>query len=216
MLYKETVGRATLELIRTLQADRMLDGFLLVGGTALSLQIGHRTSVDIDFFTQNEFDTREMLEYLEQAYAFQLQYMHKNTLKGIIEGVFVDLIRHNYTLIDGPVLDENIRLASMKDIADMKINAVVGNGTRVKDFIDIYFLLKKYSFSELIDFYGTKYESRNDFHLIKSLTYFNDIIVEDWPNMYLEKSLTIAEIEQFILKKRNEYLSGELPLGEGK
>ena len=82
MLHKETVSNTTLELIEALQADNILQGFLLVGDTALSLQIGHRISIDIDFFTQDDFDTRELLEYLEQTYSFQLQYMHKNTLKG--------------------------------------------------------------------------------------------------------------------------------------
>ena len=85
MLHKETVSPTTLGLIESLQADEMLQGFLLVGGTALSLQIGHRISIDIDLFTQDEFNTRELLEYLEQTYAFQMQYMHKNTLKGIIK-----------------------------------------------------------------------------------------------------------------------------------
>lgn len=213
MLHKETVSHSTLELIQTLQADSMLQEFLLVGGTALSLQIGHRISIDIDFFTQNEFDTRELLEYLEQTYTFQLQYIHKNTLKGIINGVFVDLIRHNYRLIATPVSVSTIRMASIEDIAAMKLNAVAGNGTRVKDFIDIYFLLQKYSFSELIGFYCTKYENRNDFQILKSLTYFNDIIVEDWPNMYLEKNLTMDEIKTFILKKRDEYLKEKLHPG---
>jgi len=216
MLHKETVSDTTLELIKNLQADNMLQGFLLVGGTALSLQIGHRISIDIDFFTQDDFDTRELLEYLEQTYAFQLQYMHKNTLKGIIGGVFVDLLRHNYKLIDNPVTIDNIKMASIKDISAMKLNAIAGNGTRVKDFIDIYFLLKKNSFSELIHFYCTKYESRNDFHIIKSLTYFNDIIVEDWPNMYLEKDLTISDIKNFILKKRDEFLAEKLNPGSNK
>ena len=161
MLHKETVSHTTLELIKSLQADSMFQGFLLVGGTALSLQIGHRISVDIDLFTRDEFDTRELLEYLEQTYSFQLQYIHKNTLKGIIGNVFVDFIRHNYQLIDKPVSDSNIHMASIKDIAAMKLNEIDGNGTRVKDFIDIYFLLKKHSFSELIDFYCTKYESKS-------------------------------------------------------
>ena len=84
MLHQETVSPATLGLIKTLQADSMLKGFLLVGDTALSLQLGHRISIDIDLFTQDEFDSTELLEYLEQTYSFQLQYIYKNTLKGII------------------------------------------------------------------------------------------------------------------------------------
>ena len=101
-------------------------------------------------------------------------------------------------------------MASLKDIAAMKLNAIAGNGTRVKDFIDIYFLLKENSFSDLIDFYCTKYENRNEFQIIKSLTYFNDIIVEDWPNMYLEKNLSFSDIKNFILSKRDEYLAEKL------
>jgi hypothetical protein len=213
MLHKETVGHTTLELIETLQADSMLEGFLLVGETALSLQMGHRISIDIDFFTQDEFDTRELLEYLEQKYAFQLQYMHHNKLKGIINGVFVDLLRHNYKLIATPLNDQNIKMASMEDIAAMKINAIAGNGTRVKDFIDFYFLLNQYTFGELINFYVMKYENRNDFHIIKSLTYFDDIIVEDWPQMYLEKDLTFTSMKKRILAKRDEFLAEKINNG---
>lgn len=209
MLHKESVNRATLELIRQLQSDPVFEDFILVGGTALSLQLGHRLSVDIDFFTRKEFDSQEMLEYLEHKYGFQEQYRHSNTLKGIINGVFVDLLRHDYKYIADHFHMEGIKLASKQDIAAMKVNAITGNGTRIKDFVDIYFLLKEFSFSEIIGFYKIKYDSRNDFHAIKSLTYFDDIIEKEWPKMILEKELTLKELKKALIKQRENIFKNQ-------
>lgn len=201
MLHTETVDGATLELIRQLQADPVLEGFELVGGTALSLQIGHRISIDIYFFTRNDFDTQQLLQHLEQKYQFQEQYRNINTLKGIINSVFVDFITHNYHMIKPNEHIEKITMASKPDIAAMKVNAIAGNGTRVKDFIDIYFLLKEFSFSTIISFYKSKYNSRNDFHAIKSLTYFDDVNEEEWPRMVLEKDLTLKKLKETLIRK---------------
>ena len=207
MLYTKTVDSATLELIKKLQSDLVLNDFILVGGTALSLHLGHRISVDIDFFTQKEFDNQEMLEHLEQNYGFQEQYSHTNTLKGIINGVFVDLLRHNYKYIEDHLHIHGMKMASKQDIAAMKVNAITGNGTRVKDFIDVYFLLKEFSFSEIIEFYKTKYNTRNDLHAIKSLTYFDEIIAEEWPKMILEKELNLNDLKRTIINQRDIYLN---------
>lgn len=206
MLHTETVTDETMELIRTLQSDKYLKDFVLVGGTALSLQIGHRISIDIDLFTKNEFDNQFLLEYFESEYEFQVQYLQRNTMKGIIGGVFVDLLRHNYPYIKNPISQGGIILASKEDIAAMKVNSITGNGTRVKDFIDIYFLLKEFSFAQLIEFYKIKYKTRNDFHAIKSLTWFDEIIAEAWPNMLLEKELTLDHVQKEILYKSEQFL----------
>ena len=209
MLHKETVNNNTLELIQRLQSDDVFKNFILVGGTALSLQIGHRISIDIDFFTKEEFDSHEMLQYLEQKYGFQEQYRHINTLKGIINGVFVDLIRHNYENVKEPLEIEGIKMACKQDIAAMKVNAITGNGTRVKDFIDIYFLLKEFSFADVISFYKSKYNSRNDFHAIKSLTYFDEIVTEPWPRMIREKNLNPEGLKDEITQHRNRFLKSK-------
>ena len=210
MLHKETVEPATLGLIRTLLADPVFNDFILVGGTALSLQIGHRISHDIELFSRNEFDAEEMSAYLEKQFGFSLQYMHHNTLKGFINGIFIDVLRHNYPLVNDPVGEEGIKMASAADIAAMKLNAISGNGTRAKDFVDIYFLLKSYSLGDLIGFYKAKYAERNDFHVVKSLTYFDDIIEENWPNLVLEKSLTLKDLKKVIIHHRDQFLKENL------
>jgi hypothetical protein len=210
MLHTEAVGENALALTKQLQSDPLLKGFILVGGTALALQIRHRTSVDLDFFTQDEFNHEELLEHLEHHYHFNEQYRHQNTLKGIINGVAVDFLRHDYKLIEEPLQIQGIKMASKPDIAAMKVNAIAGNGTRVKDFIDIYFLLKEFDFKEIINFYLTKYNTRNDFHAIKSLTYFDDVILEEWPEMISEKDLEFQSLKKNILDKRDIFLKGRI------
>jgi hypothetical protein len=207
MLHKETVSPATLELIKALQADYYFHDFLLAGGTGLSLQIGHRISIDIDLFTRNSFNEQEYLEHLEKNYNFSLQYMHSNTLKGFINGIYVDLLRHDYNRVKPIVKAEGMSLYSKADIAAMKINVISGNGTRVKDFVDIYFLLKEFSFDEIISFYTDKYSARNEFHAIKSLTYYGDIDETSLPNMVKEKELTLDQVKKSINRHRDEFLN---------
>jgi len=91
MLHQEAVTPGTLDLIQMLQCDPELENFVLVGGTALALMTGHRRFIDIDLFTTVDFNSQSMLQHLEKRHGFSLQYMHHNTLKGIINHVFVDL-----------------------------------------------------------------------------------------------------------------------------
>lgn len=88
-------------------ADPSLSDFFLVGGTALALQIGHRVSIDIDLFTIKDFDENGMLTTLEKQYNFNQTYQDKNTLKGEIDGIKVDLISHAYPSIKPLVVNED-------------------------------------------------------------------------------------------------------------
>jgi hypothetical protein len=175
MLRKETVTADTLELLKVLTRDEKLADFFLVGGTALSLQIGHRISIDIDLFSVNPFDQNEMLSYLESKYDFRLDFIDKNTLKGQINQTKTDLITHPYAFVTDLQLIEGIRIASLKDISAMKLNAISGNGTRLKDFIDIAFLSRFLSLTQMMDAYEDKYATRNPVMILKSLLYHRDI-----------------------------------------
>jgi hypothetical protein len=111
--------------------DELLKNFFLVGGTALALQIGHRISIDLDLFTQTSFDENEILSNLEERYQFQMDFQARNTLKGSIRGIKVDLITHNYPLVKPLIKMENVSMAAPEDIAAMKLNVITGNGTRI-------------------------------------------------------------------------------------
>ena len=175
MFTKETISSSTLELLSNLMVDEKLSQFVLVGGTALALQIGHRISVDLDFFSQEDFNENKFSEYLQERYSFTEDFRDRCTLKGFIGDVKVDLITHRYPNVKPIVIVENIRMAPLQDIAAMKMNAIHGNGTRVKDFTDIAFLSSKISLKEILDTYTTKYPNTNEISAVKSLNYFDDI-----------------------------------------
>jgi hypothetical protein len=175
MLRKETINEPTLELLKKLMQDERFRDFFLVGAAALALQIGHRISRDLYLFSMSPFDKDQMLSDLENDYNFQLDYQHKNTLKGEIEGVKVDLITHNYPLVKPLHLVEGIRMASLSDIAAMKLNAISGNQTRLKDFIDVAYLSSSLTLADMVNAYEEKYASRNPTMVVKALEYYQDI-----------------------------------------
>lgn len=179
MLRKKTIEKPTLELLRKLMADPSLGDFFLVGGTALALQIGHRVSIDIDLFTTKDFDENGMLTKLEKHYNFNQTYQDKNTLKGEIDGIKVDMISHAYPLIKPLVVNEDIRMASLNDIAAMKLNAITGNGTRIKDFIDVAYLSSTLTFSEMVNAYEAKYALRNAVMTLKAVNFYDDIDLQE-------------------------------------
>jgi hypothetical protein len=200
MLCKGAIEANTLELLLKLQEASLLNNFFLAGGTSLAMQIEHRKSIDLDLFTTNDFDSNTLLEFLEENFEFRLDYSEKNTLKGSINNVKVDFISHKYPLVKKPVNLLKAKILSIADIAAMKLNAIAGNGTRSKDFIDIYFILKQFTVEEIINFYNIKYKTRNSLHVIKSLNYFDDISTQDWPDMILEKNLTLTKVKKSIEK----------------
>lgn len=175
MLRKETIEPGTLELLKKLMLDEHLSDFFLVGGTALSLFIGHRTSIDIDLFSLTSFDEKKLLAYLEEERGMQLNFLGNNTIKGEINKVQVDFITHSYPLVKNLETIDGIRIASIQDISAMKLNAIVGNGTRLKDFIDIAFLSSFLSLDQMLHAYEIKYKTRNALIVLKSLDFHQDI-----------------------------------------
>lgn len=206
MLQKEAVSKELLGLIRKLQKDHTLDNFILAGGTALALHLGHRKSEDLDLFTNSEFDSQLLLEHLENNYGFRMNFQAGSTLKGSVDNVLVDLITHRYPYISVPLVIDGIRIHSVEDIAAMKVNVISGDGTRVKDFIDIYFLLERYSFGEILGFFSTKYNLRNNAHALKSLTWFGDADLNDWPVMIREPGLTFEQVKKRLITQRDAFL----------
>jgi hypothetical protein len=212
MLHTQSVEPSTLELLRSLQGKDYLKGFNLVGGTALALYLGHRTSIDIDLFSNFSFDTVQLIELIQQDYSLQLYSTAPNTLKGSIKNVNVDIIAHRYPYLNEPYYIGGIRILSEPDIIAMKLNAISVSGQRSKDFIDIYFILEehKYSMADLIRFYQMKYSQDGDMHVLKSLIYFNDVDLSDWPVLLRKTHLKWNDVckkiekEVFLLLKEGK------------
>lgn len=175
MLHTEILETKTLELLTQLMHCDQIKDFCLVGGTALSLYLGHRKSIDLDLFCKQEFNVQELRHFLTETFHFQERYTAGQTLKGDINGVFIDLLRHDYPDIQ-PATDHNgIRIASAPDIIAMKLSAITDNGTREKDFVDIAFFSTRYSMNQMLQFYTAKYQGSNTLTTLKALLYFDDL-----------------------------------------
>ena len=175
----------------------------LVGGTALALQYGHRTSIDLDFFGDLEEDTEKVTKELDHIGEIVRGSSSQNIKTYRIDGVKTDFVNYTrYPWIDDPIVEEVISLASPKDIAAMKVNAVMGRGSR-KDFVDIYFLLQHYSLDEILGFYQQKYSNASLFRALLSLTYFNDAELQYMPEMLEEVGWD--EMKQTILTAVKDY-----------
>ena len=204
MLHYETIHPDTLELLRKIQSLEMFANTRLVGGTALALQMGHRKSVDLDFFGKIEASLEEIAaELLTIADARPLSSTRSMRFL-IVNGVKVDIVNYPYGWIEEPVKEDNLILAGIKDISAMKLSAITNRGTK-KDFIDLYFLLKRFSFNELIEFYLKKYAGAQLFTVLKSLTYFED--AEGDPLPVMMDPLNWDEAKSAIVADVNQYLS---------
>lgn len=182
MLQKGVVEEKTFRLMKSLMAEDMLSEFFLVGGTALALKLGHRKSIDIDLFTRNDIPVDELQKYLTHKYGFKEEFREKNTLKGEIDGVKVDLIKYDYPFVNElEKTSDGIRMASVEDIIAMKLSAITDSGTRIKDFADIAWLSTRYSLNQMLKFYQKKFKGANALSVAKALVYFNDIDFENEP-----------------------------------
>lgn len=130
MLSLRTVTPDTLELLKALMSAPELSSLRLVGGTALALQYGHRVSVDLDLFGEVTIDKFELLSLLQGLGEVRVINETKNIHQYFVNGIKVDIVNYPYSWIDAPVEDDSIRLASPKDIAALKINAIEGRGTK--------------------------------------------------------------------------------------
>lgn len=183
MLQTQTVSTELLELLKSIMNSAFFSDYILVGGTALALQFGHRNSVDLDFFANKEIDEDKILEELKKLGKVQKISGSRSVLICSINGIKVDFVNHRYPFLDRSIVIDSVRMASPKDISAMKLNAIEGRGTK-KDFIDLYFLLEKFSLNEMIAFYNEKYIDHTDFMMLKSLTYFVDADIFPQPEMF--------------------------------
>ena len=175
-----------------------MNNFCLAGGTALALLYGHRKSIDIDLFTNTDFDTAWLLEKVQYDFSFQVDFVAQNTVKGSINSVKVDLIAHRYPNLAAPRVLSGIRLLSEQDLIAMKLNAISVSEQRSKDFIDIYYALSRFSIEQMLTFYKVKYSQHNDTHILKSLVFFDDIDLVDWPAILDNPNLSWAKVRKRI------------------
>ncbi len=200
-MFTKTLHTETKSLLEKIGKLKIHDNFYLAGGTALSLQLGHRTSVDLDFFSKSEIDIESLKEVLSNN---NLKYHITNeslgTLDLVIDNVKISFLEYKYPLINDLISYNNIYLCSTLDIACMKITAISSRGSK-KDFYDIWAILKEYSITDIFDALRKKYTDveYSTAHLLKSLTYFKDAESEPEPVMIVDTNW--EEVKRDITKK---------------
>jgi predicted nucleotidyltransferase component of viral defense system len=197
-----------------LQGSAIFENYFLVGGTALSLQLGHRISDDIDLFTRQNINKDEILDFLNRNYnnKYQIISIQNNIMQVTIDEIKVDLVKHDYELIEDIKTENGIRYIGIKDIAAMKLMAIANRGDQAKDFIDIYCLLNEIPLLDMFDCYKKKYK-QNDINPIKrSLIYFDDVTASNWLAVKpLGEKILPDKIKQRIIDEVNAYNASLLP-----
>jgi len=188
-MFEQTTSKKTKTVLAKIAKSELAKEFYLAGGTALAIQLGHRQSIDLDWFSAKDFSGIKLKKLLSELGNFELMAEDKGTLHGVLDGVKVSFLSYNYKLLFPTVDFNNVKLADERDISAMKIDAVSSWGSK-KDFIDIYFLLEKYSLIELIGFFEKKFINIkfNKLHILKSLVFFEDAETEPMPIMIKQAS----------------------------
>jgi Nucleotidyl transferase AbiEii toxin, Type IV TA system len=204
-MFTKTIAGKTERVFKKIAESKVAEDFYLAGGTALALEFGHRKSDDLDFFSVKKFSNGALKKTLAKIGKFELTGEDKGTIHGNLDGVKVSFLHYGYKLLYPGISFEGIKLADERDIAAMKIDAASSRGSR-KDFVDIYFLMEKYSLSELLGFFETKYKDikYNKLHILKSLVFFGDAETEPMPAM-IEK-LSWKEVKKKIAAEANKIL----------
>lgn len=184
MLQTQTVEPGTLSLLKEILSIPSFENFGLVGGTALSLKLGHRLSVDLDLFSRIPFENDFLIENLRNHFGSRLLIRTSPPPIGIfcfIDQIKVDLVKHPHPLIKPLETIEGIRFFSDHDIMAMKIQAILGRGKK-KDFWDIAELLQHYSVIDFIKNHKEKYSTQNLLISIPQvMIYFQDAEEDEDP-----------------------------------
>lgn len=200
-----TVSPFLKEILLDLMQEELFSPFRLVGGTALSLQIGHRMSVDIDLFTDAEYrsvDFEGIKKFLQNKYT----YFNSSSVDIVAFGTYFEVgnSKDDFVKIDLYYTDEyvfqelvvdSVRMASIEEIIAMKLDVVLRGG-RKKDFWDLHYFLESIPLDKMISFFQKRYPYNYDFNKIKPMIIdFTAADLDFEPNCLLSKNWELIKID---------------------
>ena len=209
-LYKEGISGFLWDTLCEFQEEKLFKNYYLVGGTALSLQMGHRLSDDIDLFTEEELPKEKILRFASRIRKNVEIINNDDTIFQIFfptERLKVDFVKYPYELIS-PLAENdcNIRMAGKDDISAMKMSAAGTRGNEAKDFIDLFYLLKEMSVSKVVENFKRKYKTENIEHYLRSMVYFDDVSRASWDSVkMLFGKISADEVKNTLINKVTEY-----------
>jgi len=203
-VHPKVLGPDAWSLVRRLVSEGVPTGWTLAGGTGLALQIGHRYSDDLDFFRFEAFEVPDLIRDLSRIGSVSVQGRAEGTLHAVVKGIRLSFLRADVPLLFDGTPYRGIKIADPQDIAVMKIVAIGGRGSR-KDFVDLYFYLRGGgSLETAFELLGRRFThvDYNEYHLLKSLVFFDDAETEPMPRMLREvfwdevKKTIVAEVQR--------------------
>ena len=204
---QEIISKKTKANLEILIKEAMLKNFYLAGGTGAALQLKHRVSLDLDFFTNKDIDTKTLIQKIKTQGKYSIERETENTLIGIFNGARVSFLKYDYPLLFDLKQIRGIKIADLRDIGCMKIDAVSSRGMK-RDFVDLFFICREtISLEKLLSLFKKKYNSvnYNMLHILKSLAYFEDAENNPMPKMIVPASW--QEVKSFFkeeIKKIND------------
>lgn len=183
-----------------LAARSVLGDFYLSGGTGLALHCGHRRSVDLDLFGENDFDPAELQTRLRGLESLTIRRAGRGTLHLTLQGVLVSFLHFPYPLLFPLAQFETLAVADPRDIACIKVNAIATRGNR-RDFVDLYVATKHYDLGEILRWFEAKFASTpyDRVHVLKALMYFKDAEEQAMPDMLVPLEWT--EVTRFFVSE---------------
>lgn len=202
--YLGTVPQLTQSVLNKIKNISDLQRFYLSGGTALSLQLGHRESEDLDFFIKSMFEPQQLQKELLQHGSLENVIIDTGTLNVFMDKVKLQFLYYPYNLLEELVSWDGIKLSSIKDIACTKLMTISARGSK-KDFIDLYIILQNMKLNELFANLEKKYAKvqYNYPHILKSLIYFEDADAQPMPKMHID--LEWENVKNSIIEQVKEY-----------
>jgi len=204
--HRETLTSETRELFKLVVRLPFISEFYLAGGTGLALQIGHRYSIDLDFFSDSPeavgpVQRQAMTGILKDDPSLTITWDKDGTYVAHWRGVGVSFFRlDRHPLTKPSVKIDNIRVATVEEIGAMKLAAILYRGTR-KDYIDLYFILQQTTLTQLFEISAIKYPYNAAFptFVVRALAFFDDAESEPMPRMI--KPIKWEKIKTFLEKQ---------------
>jgi hypothetical protein len=198
-MHPKVLSDSAWTIVRGLVREKLVEGWTLAGGTGLALQLGHRVSEDLDFFGTGRFEPQGLALRLADLGSVEVHDRSAGTLHVTLSGLRVSFLEAQVPLLFPGTPYRGLVVADPRDIAVMKVVAIGGRGSR-KDFVDLFFFLRGGGSLEAIftlmrrRFAGIDF---NEYHLLRSLTFFEDAETEPMPRMLREESW--AEIKKTLV-----------------
>jgi len=179
-LHWKTLSAVQQEVLRACAGPTARWNAYLAGGTALALQLGHRRSEDLDWFTPETLDPGQLLAEAE-AMSFPIEVVQNDvgTFLAMVGGVKFSVFRYRYALLEPCVVADGANLASLRDLAAMKLAALMARATK-RDYVDIHQLLvgKHLNLRAMLQAFQAKYPGTDTSGALRALTFFDDVIGE--------------------------------------